>query len=179
MNVSWQPPVDGEGAGQAADYLLNVTLPGAPGEDRYSARTDSTSVVVGSLHPDYLYQCSVVPRTSAGPGPLTQTLLQLPPDGKNPLSLSLSLYREISLCVLIMQCLPVPPWMSMLLHLIPQLSTSIGAHLHRRIRMVTSSSMGSISLTLSRGRPISTTPVVQRHQLSSPTSILTIPTSTW
>lgn len=83
MNVSWQSPIDGEGAGgRTTEYHLNVTLLTAQGkEEVYSITTQSTSVLVRSLHPNYLYQCSVVPRTAAGPGPLSVTLILLPPDG--------------------------------------------------------------------------------------------------
>lgn len=148
MNISWQPPGDGEGyAGQITDYVVNITLLAASEEDIYSTTTQSESVVVGSLHPDYLYQCSVVPRTSAGPGPSTHTLLRLPQDG-NPLSPSLSV---VMMCAFVLQYLPVHLRVSMPLHPIPQLSTSIGAHHHWTIRTGTSSSMGSISLTLGRG----------------------------
>jgi hypothetical protein len=80
MKVSWLPPLDGDRTRQIIDYQINVTLIRGPGEDRYTTTTGSTSVLVRSLHPNYLYQCSVTSRTSAGPGPLNHVLIQLPPD---------------------------------------------------------------------------------------------------
>ena len=78
MNISWQPPL--EQADQIEYFQVNVTHVG--GWFEYVTTTVSLSVVLDSLHPNYVYQCSVTFSTSNGLGPLTHVLLQLPPEGK-------------------------------------------------------------------------------------------------
>ena len=70
-----------EGTQQIYDYQVNVTHFRGTGE-AYVTTTTATSVVVQSLHPDYVYQCSVTFQTIKGLGPLAHVLLKLPPDCK-------------------------------------------------------------------------------------------------
>lgn len=84
--ISWQPPLEEERNGQIIDYHINVTHYKGNGRTHMTV-TASTSVLVNSLHPNYIYQCSVASRTSVGLGPLNQVLLKLPPDGKKQASL--------------------------------------------------------------------------------------------
>ena len=84
--ISWQPPLEEERNGQIIDYHINVTHYKGEG-GTYVTVSASTSVVVNSLHPNYIYQCSVSSRTSAGLGPLKNVLLKLPPDGEKQASL--------------------------------------------------------------------------------------------
>ena len=61
---------------------MNVSLVGSS-EDPIMIVTNSTSVVVDSLHPDYLYQCSVAARNSAGLGAAKTVLERTLPDGES------------------------------------------------------------------------------------------------
>lgn len=61
---------------------MNVSLVGSS-EDLIMIVTNSTSVVVDSLHPDYLYQCSVAARNSAGLGTAKTVLERTLPDGES------------------------------------------------------------------------------------------------
>jgi receptor-type tyrosine-protein phosphatase Q len=79
MIISWQPPIEEQRNGQIIEYNVNITLYKGTGES-YMTTSVSTSVVVNSLHPNYVYQCFVASRTSAGLGPLNQVVLKLPPD---------------------------------------------------------------------------------------------------
>ena len=81
MIISWQPPIEEQRNGQIIEYNVNITLYKGTGES-YMTTSVSTSVVVNSLHPNYVYQCFVASRTSAGLGPLNQVVLKLPPDGE-------------------------------------------------------------------------------------------------
>ena len=78
MNISWQPPVDRQTAEQIDHYQINITHVGG---FEYLTTTLATSMVVGSLHPNYVYQCSVSYITNGFLGPVTHVKLQLPPEG--------------------------------------------------------------------------------------------------
>ena len=79
MNVSWQPPLSKEIAEQIDHYQISVTHVGG---FEYVTTTPLTSLVVNSLHPNYIYQCSVTYKTNSGIGPFSHVLLQLPPESK-------------------------------------------------------------------------------------------------
>ena len=81
INISWQPPPGEERNRQTIDYYINVTHFNGS-SDPYVTTAVSTNVLVHSLHPNYIYQCSVAPRVSSGLGPSTHVLLKLPPDSK-------------------------------------------------------------------------------------------------
>ena len=81
MRVSWQPPMEEERNGEILDYHVNVTLVGSTGEP-HTFTTPTTSIVVDSLHPHYIYLCSVTARTRAGLGPVTTILERLLPDSE-------------------------------------------------------------------------------------------------
>lgn len=79
IHISWEPV---SGHNDILDYSVNVSLVGS-NEDPITIVTNSTSVVVDSLHPDYLYQCSVAARNSAGLGAAKTVLERTLPDGKS------------------------------------------------------------------------------------------------
>ncbi len=78
---SWSPPPLEHQNGLIIEYRINVT-------DVITGRvfvqvTTSTSLVVGSLHPDYEYQW-IVTAVTIGTGPYTETsTIRLPEDGNN------------------------------------------------------------------------------------------------
>ena len=83
MNISWFPPDDINTANEIIEYQVRVAHFGGSGtDDGYLTTTISKSIVVGALHPNYVYQCSVTFRTRSGLGPLSFVLVQLPPDSK-------------------------------------------------------------------------------------------------
>ena len=83
MNISWLPPEDINTAKEIIEYQIHISQFGGSDDDGYLTTTFSKSTVVGSLHPNYVYQCSVTFRTSTGLGPLAFVLLKLPPDSKH------------------------------------------------------------------------------------------------
>ena len=82
MNISWRQPESLDSAKQILEYQISVTQFGEAGGKEHLFTTVSKSIVVGSLHPNYVYQCSVTFRTAEGLGPKALVLLKLPPDGK-------------------------------------------------------------------------------------------------
>ena len=85
MNISWKLPDNLNTAKQIIEFQIHVNHFGGGSDDDegYHTTTLSKYVVVGSLHPNYVYQCSVTFRTNAGLGPLAYVLLKLPPDSEH------------------------------------------------------------------------------------------------
>ena len=79
--VSWQPPLERDRNGQILEYQINVTHLG-DNMKLLSSWTAAISVDVHLLHPDYIYRFYVASRTSAGLGPSTNILIQMPQDGR-------------------------------------------------------------------------------------------------
>lgn len=82
MNISWAPPDDISTVKEIIEYQLTITHFGDPSDQGQVIVTDFKSIVLGSLHPNYVYQCSVTFRTSTGYGPVASVLIKLPPDCK-------------------------------------------------------------------------------------------------
>ena len=125
MNISWQPPEYSESSKEIIEYQVTVTHFGVVGEDEHLATTASKSVVVGSLHPNYVYQCSVTFRTSEGLGPVAHVLLKLPPDCEHS--------RPNGVVVTVLVFLQYPPAllrMSLLYQQMLPHCTSTGVHHH-------------------------------------------------
>ena len=88
---------------------MNVSLVGSS-EDLIMIVTNSTSVVVDSLHPDYLYQCSVAARNSAGLGAAKTVLERTLPDGES----GNVLYNCYKICLSLFFTVPSGPPMNVI-----------------------------------------------------------------
>lgn len=78
---SWNPPPFEHQNGQIVEYRINVTevITGRT----FVQGTTSTTLVIGSLHPDYVYQWTVTAVT-IGEGPYaTTSSIRTPEDGEH------------------------------------------------------------------------------------------------
>lgn len=78
MRVSWQLPV--EENNEIINYSVNITVVGS--NETLQIVTITSYVTVESLHPNYLYQCSVAARNNDGLGPPANVIKRTPPDGE-------------------------------------------------------------------------------------------------
>ena len=67
--LMWEPPEDPNG--DIREYRVNVTEEETG--RRFQLSTNTTSIIIGSLHPYYKYNCTVVPVTNT-PGPFSSVI---------------------------------------------------------------------------------------------------------
>ena len=67
--LTWEPPEDPNG--NIHEYIVNVTE--VETGRMFQLSTNTTSIIIGSLHPYYIYNCTVVAVTIA-PGPFSTVI---------------------------------------------------------------------------------------------------------
>ena len=82
--VTWRPPPEPSRNGIITEYVVNITVMETGEQLQHRASgADTTSLSIGSLHPDYTYTYSVAAVTAIGMGPFSAfRSTRLPEDGK-------------------------------------------------------------------------------------------------
>ena len=88
LSMTWDPPSPEHKNGIILRYYFNITLPSTSDTD--GSLTPNTYTIITSLHPYYIYKCSVAAETSVGRGPYRSDVIQMPEAG----SLMISLYAN-------------------------------------------------------------------------------------
>ena len=79
--LSWDPPPPAHVNGIIREYRLNVTEAVTGMLWQFTTDADETELIVGDLHPYYIYHCTVVAYTIL-PGPVTSAFtIQTDEDG--------------------------------------------------------------------------------------------------
>ena len=83
LYLTWDPPPPSQVNGIIREYRLNITEAATGVLLQFTTDADERELVVGDLHPYYIYHCSVVAYTIL-PGPVTSTFtIQTEEDSKS------------------------------------------------------------------------------------------------
>lgn len=73
IRLQWVPPPENATNGVIREYRINVTEIVTGNVSRYTTDPDTRELIVGPLHPFYVYQFTIVAHTIL-PGPFTEAI---------------------------------------------------------------------------------------------------------